>query len=106
MCIRDSPIPHNYLNPRKCMRDNRNDMSKCVSPKAGPSGRKVETALREAAAVHGAHFRTLYGKICSYAPCPVVQGNKLMWRDKTHISDTFAIQLQPSIKAVMEAALK
>lgn len=99
-------VPHNRLNPRKCLKSNRNDMSRCVSPKAGASGRRIETALRIASAANGAHFRTLYGKICSYGPCPVVQGNKLMWRDKTHVTDVFAVQLQPSIRRMMEAVLR
>jgi hypothetical protein len=99
-------VPHNFGNPRKCLKTNRNDMSRCVSPKAGPAGRKIETALRTGAADNGAHFRTLYGKICSYGPCPVVQGNKLMWRDKTHVTDVFALQLAPSVRNIVEAALR
>jgi hypothetical protein len=98
-------VPHNFGNPRKCLNHSRGDMSNCVSPKAPGYKRKIETALREAAALKGATFRTLYGKICSYDPCPVVQGKILMWRDKSHLTNKFAVQLQPSIRAALEDAL-
>ena len=29
-------------------------------------------------------FRTLYGKVCTYDPCPLVQGDVLVWRDGGH----------------------
>jgi hypothetical protein len=99
-------VPHNSDNPRKCLNHNRNDMSRCVTPKAGPAGRRIEIALKEAARANGADFRTLYGQICSYDPCPVVQGEVLMWRDRGHLTNKFAVVLQPSMRAIMEEALR
>jgi SGNH domain (fused to AT3 domains) len=99
-------VPHNFGNPRKCLNHSRDDMSRCVSPKAGPAGRRIEIALKDSARANGAQFRTLYGQICSYDPCPVVQGHILMWRDKSHITNTFAVQLQPSVRAIVEEALQ
>ena len=99
-------VPHNRVNPRRCLNHNRNDMSKCVTRKAGAPGRQIEIGLRQTAYANGAHFRTLYGKICSYDPCPVVQGNKLIWRDHGHVTNRFAVQLQPAVQNIIEAALK
>jgi hypothetical protein len=99
-------VPHNSSNPRRCLSHNRGDMSMCVSPRAGPEGRTIETALRATARASGAHFGTLSGKVCSYDPCPVVQGRILMWRDKGHLTNTFAVQLKPSIRALMVEALR
>ena len=99
-------VPHNSDNPRRCLAHNRRDISRCVSPKAGPGGRKIEIALRDTARANGAYFRTLYGKICSYDPCPVVQGHVLMWRDHSHITNKFAVVLQPSMRAILEEALR
>ena len=36
----------------------------------------------------------------------LVQGNILVWRDKNHVTDTFAKQLQPTFRAMLEAALR
>jgi hypothetical protein len=99
-------VPHNSDNPRKCLAHNRDDMSRCVSAKAGIGGRQIEVALKDAARAKGAGFRTLYGKICSYDPCPVVQGHVLMWRDRSHITNKFAVVLQPSMRVVLEEALR
>ncbi len=100
------PVPRNSVDPRLCLLRNRRDMSKCVTPRATARGSSTEGALRSGAAASGAHFRTLSGKICSYDPCPVVQGNKLVWRDKGHITDTFARQLQRSVKGAIESAMR
>ena len=99
-------VPHNFDNPRKCLNHNRNDMSRCVTPKAGPAGRRIEIALKEAARANDADFRTLYGQICSYDPCPVVQGDVLMWRDRGHLTNKFAVVLQPSMRAIIEESLR
>ncbi len=99
-------VPHNSDNPRRCLAHSRGDMSRCVSPKAGLGGRQIEVALKDTARASGAGFRTLYGKICSYDPCPVVQGHVLMWRDRSHITNKFAVVLQPSMRAVLEEALR
>jgi hypothetical protein len=81
-------------------------MSRCVTRKAGAPGRQIEIGLRETARANGATFRTLHGKICSYDPCPVVQGDILMWRDRGHLTNKFAVKLQPSMRAAIEDALE
>jgi hypothetical protein len=50
-------------------------------------------------------YDTLYDQICTYDPCPVIQGDVLMWRDGSHLSETFARQLQPSIERILTDAL-
>lgn len=99
-------VPDSDVNPRKCLNHNRSDMSKCVTKKAGPAGRQIEMALRDTARANRATFRTLYGKICSYDPCPVVQGSVLMWRDRGHVTNRFAVQLQPSMRDILEDAIR
>ena len=99
-------VPHNRGNPRKCLKHNRGDISACATPKAGPEWRKIEHALKATTKARGATWGGLYGQICSYDPCPLVQGNILVWRDKSHVTDTFAKQLQPTFRALLEAALR
>ncbi len=98
-------VPPNYGNPRTCLARNPRDISACVTPKPPAWSRRVELGLRRAARAGGADFRTLFGKICSYDPCPLVQGQILMWRDKSHLTNTFAVKLQPSMRAILERAL-
>ncbi len=98
-------VPRNLWDPRKCLGRNRGNISACVSPKEPGSKRRVESALREGARAKGASFRTLYAKICSYEPCPVVQGNLMMWRDQTHLTDTFVTKLHPSFRAILESTV-
>jgi hypothetical protein len=99
-------LPHNAGNPRNCLMQNRQDISACASPKGGAIGRKIEHVLKATAKARDARYGAVYGKVCSYDPCPLVQGNILVWRDKNHITDTFARQLQPTFRRWLEAALR
>ena len=94
-------VPDNRGNPVRCLRRNRDDISACASRREPRSARTIETALRRAAADGGAAFRTLYSKICTYDPCPLVQGKVLMWRDEDHLSETFTRRLEPSLDALL-----
>lgn len=99
-------VPHNQRNPQKCLTRNRGDMSRCVTKKPSAKQRQIEFGLRNTARAEGASYRTLFGKICSYDPCPVVQGDILMWRDRSHVTNRFAVQLRPSMRAIIEDALR
>ena len=94
-------VPDNRGNPVRCLRRSRDDISACASPREPRSGRTIEAALRRAAADKGAAFRTLYSKICTYDPCPLVQGKVLVWRDEDHLSETFTRHLEPAVDALL-----
>ncbi len=94
-------VPDNRGNPLRCLRKHGRDISACVTSREPRSGRSIEAALRQAAAARGAAFRTLYSKICTYDPCPLVQGKIMVWRDEDHLSETFANQLEPSVRALL-----
>jgi hypothetical protein len=40
--------------------------------------------------------------VCSYDPCPVIVGDVLMWRDRSHLTATFARQLAPWFVTILE----
>ena len=40
-------------------------------------------------------------EVCSYDPCPLVQGEILMWRDGSHLTRTIVEQLTPSIREML-----
>ena len=93
--------PRNTRNPVKCLRARPRDMSACVTPVVPPSARRIDQAVREAARASGARYRGLRGKICSYKPCPLVQGSVLVYRDKGHLTVTFTRLLAPSLRAML-----
>jgi len=98
-------VPGNAANPLICLRQHKRDMSACTTRREPPKARQIEAALRQAAANKGARFRTLYGKICSYDPCPVVHGDVLLWRDGGHLTATFVATLVPSLRTLLGNAL-
>ena len=98
-------VPDTRGNPVECLKADRSDMSRCTSRRKPLSARKVELAVREVVAEEGQRFGTLHGKICPYDPCPVVQGNKLIWRSYGHLSATFARVLTPSLRKIIRSAL-
>ena len=98
-------VPRNSEHPVRCLKAHRGDMSRCLTRRHAPWERKVEKALRVAVAEQGEQFATLYYKICSYDPCPIVQGKTFMWRDRSHMSGTFARRLTPSVRKILRDAL-
>ena len=98
-------VPRNAGNPVRCLKLHRDDMSACVTARRPAAKRAVEKALRAAALSGGRRFGTLHDQVCTYDPCPVVQGRTLMWRDGGHLTTTFARQLTPSVRALLAAAL-
>ena len=99
-------VPHNSGNPISCLKSHTSNMSACLTRREPRSKRTIEIALRQAAAAKGAQFGTLFGKICTYDPCPVVQGNILIWRDRHHLTATFANKIAPSVSTLVMAGLR
>ena len=98
--------PRNFRgNPVRCLRRNPADISACVTRRQPEAARSMDVGLQQAASVSRARYDTLFEQICSYDPCPVIQGDVLMWRDGSHLSETFASQLKPSIERILTDAL-
>jgi hypothetical protein len=94
-------IPYNRVNPVGCLTRNKKNISKCVTSRQPLRKRKIELALEQAARVKGATFRRFYDKVCSYDPCPVIQGDVLMYRDRGHFTATFTAQLTPTFRKML-----
>lgn len=99
-------FPLNKKEPVTCLRKNRKDMSVCLTAREPFAVRTVEKAIRDATRQQGEYFRTMNDKICPYSPCPAVQGNVLVWRDKKHITGTIARRLTPSFKTLVKDIVK
>ena len=94
-------VPSNSDNPVICLRKHLGNLSACETPREAPSARPIEAAIRAAARDKGARFGTIYDRVCSYDPCPLVQGEILMWRDSSHLTRTIVEQLTPSIAEML-----
>ena len=97
--------PDNEGDPVTCLQRNRGNIAACAVRPTAAKKRRFEVAERQAALAAGAQFRSLYGKVCSYDPCPLVQGDILMWRDHAHLTATFVKQLTPAVREVLRSAL-
>jgi hypothetical protein len=98
-------VPRNRDNPVICLTRHRKDQSECQSPRLSPASRAIEVAIRRVAAAEGARHRTLYSRICTYDPCPLVQGDVLMWRNRGHLTKTFVMRLTPTMRQFLREAL-
>ncbi|MEX1334853.1 MAG: SGNH hydrolase domain-containing protein [Candidatus Limnocylindrales bacterium] len=94
-------IPYNRVNPVGCLRRNKKNISKCVTSRQPLYKRKIELAIEQAVTVRGATFRRFYNKVCTYDPCPIIQGDVLMYRDRGHFTATFAAQLTPTFRKML-----
>ncbi len=98
-------VPQNWKHPVKCLKQYPRNMAKCTSRWQPLAKRGVEQGVRRAIENTGQRFATLYYKICPTDPCPLVQGKILMWRDKSHLSGTFARKLTPSVRKILQPIL-
>ena len=99
-------VPRNTRDPVTCLKHNRGDMSRCVTPRESGASLVVADALRRATRSQGEYHRSLNGQICPYDPCPLVQGTTMVWRDKSHLTGTFARKLMPSFRRMVNDVLK
>ncbi len=98
-------VPRNDGDPVACLSADPGDISACASPREAPEERTMERALRAGAKASGALFDTLHDSICTYDPCPLVHGDVLVWRDRSHLSATFSGHLTPALQQMLREAL-
>ncbi|MEX1296477.1 MAG: SGNH hydrolase domain-containing protein [Candidatus Limnocylindrales bacterium] len=98
-------VPQNWKHPVRCLKLHPRNMARCTSRWQPLAKRTVEKALREAVDARGERFATLYYKVCPTDPCPLVQGKTMMWRDKSHLTGSFARKLTPSVRKILRPIL-
>jgi hypothetical protein len=88
-----------------CLRRHPKNISKCTT-KAVPSAKRfIDNAIKTGARQSGAEYGSLYYRICSYDPCPLVHGKVLVYRDGGHLTETFAKRIKPSIAEMLDDKL-
>lgn len=98
--------PYVDVNPATCLADDPGDLSACTSSRTSAIDRDFDQAERETTEAAGATYADLTDLVCPYSPCPAVVGDVLIYRNRDHITATFAEQLTPAVGAVVEAALE
>lgn len=78
----------------------------CRIPESQVLGVGVRTRERVAADVGGATYLDLTKAICAGFPCRVVRNDVVMFRDKHHLTNTFAATLRDSLGAALDRALR
>jgi hypothetical protein len=93
-----SDTPQMNGEPVPCLKRNPRNISACTTRRPVAMASFARRVERVAAKAAGAQTRNLNDKICSYDPCPLVQGNVMMWRDHGHLTATFSRRLWPSMR--------
>jgi hypothetical protein len=98
--------PKSAVNPIHCLRRDPSDLSACETLRMPPSAAVTNAALRAAMKKAGGAYRTLQREICPYRPCPLVQGDVLVYRDQGHLTVTFTRRLAPALRAKLVPLLE
>jgi peptidoglycan/LPS O-acetylase OafA/YrhL len=102
--IRDTPYPG--FNVLDCLAQHPSEISACVVSIAAS---KLTSLAREidnrGARDGGALLIDPAGWLCTADGCPLVIGNALVYRDWSHLSDTYARLLAPYLGPALDAAL-
>ena len=97
--------PKSVVNAPRCLQRHRRDMSACVTLQVPASAARLDAVLRRTMRGGGGAYRTLHDRICPYQPCPLVQGDVLIYKDKGHLTVTFTKRLAPSLRAELAPLL-
>ncbi len=98
--IRDTPVSASDVP--SCVSEDLQNLQSCAFRRV--RDRDKEFDVRAARAAPGAHLIDLTAEICPGDLCRAVIGNALVYRDKSHLTATFARTLSPWIEAGLREA--
>jgi peptidoglycan/LPS O-acetylase OafA/YrhL len=93
--------PKSSVDPPVCLSKHRDDSLACTTPMADAIASARLAAERTVAAAAGAVFVDPTPWVCPSDPCPVVIGRYLVYRDRHHLTATFAAALAGALGAVL-----
>jgi hypothetical protein len=90
-----------------CVSANLDHLDRCAvaRKKAIVSGQSDELAQDQLGALPGLHYLDLNDSVCPGTRCPAVIGNVLVYRDKDHLTATYATTLAPVLLAQLQPLL-
>jgi hypothetical protein len=98
--IQDTPA--SASNVPGCVSEDLQHLESCAFPRV--HDRDKEFDVRAARAAPGGHLIDINREICPDNLCRAVIGNALVYRDKSHLSATFARTLAPGIERGLKRA--
>jgi len=88
-----------------CLEHHPQDIGACDVPRSVGIREAHNTLEASLARAANASFASMNPWVCPYVLCPVVIGRRLMWRDRHHLTVTFAKQLAPALDRIVVTAL-
>jgi peptidoglycan/LPS O-acetylase OafA/YrhL len=98
--IRDTPASASDVP--SCVSEDLEDLGACAFPRVRDPDKEYD--VRAAKHTPGAHLIDLTAEICPGEVCRAVIGNALVFRDKSHLTATFARTLSPWIETGLREA--
>jgi hypothetical protein len=90
--------PHPGMDVYECVAENPEKLSRCAfdrKAKLRASSHPVQYAAAEG--LDGVEIVDLFDAICPLSSCPPVIGNVLIYREGSHLTDTFVRSLTPRL---------
>src|SRR5690606_9919936 len=101
----DNPTPGDAAPVYDCVATNRDDLGACTFNRAeGIASSGAPTLQAAAAEVEGVVVLDLTDHICPQERCFPVIGNVLVYRQGSHLTNTYAMSLVPQLVKQLEAA--
>ncbi len=100
--ILDSPYPG--FDVPTCLSGALRDWSRCAFPRSASTTPDPVRVLLDAGLVRGVAQLDVTDLICPDATCPAASGGVLLYRDESHLSDTFVRALLPAFTVRLDTA--
>ncbi|HEY5976635.1 MAG TPA: SGNH hydrolase domain-containing protein, partial [Solirubrobacterales bacterium] len=91
-----SDIPNSDNDVPSCVSEDLGNLESCAFPRVVDRDREFDS--RAARAAPGANLIDITGEICPRGLCRAVIGDALVYRDKSHLTATFARTLAPGLE--------
>lgn len=92
--------------PADCLSAHLDDTAPCDAPRSQALNREIQHAEVTAASRTATPVIDLTPYLCNGTICPAIQGNTLVFRDKHHLTATFASLLAPTLGAQLGPYLR
>jgi peptidoglycan/LPS O-acetylase OafA/YrhL len=93
--------PYWASDPPECLSENLDNVLACAQPRSKVTSPAWTSVEREVASRTGASYVDTTGWACPSAPCPVVIGRYLVYRDRHHLSTPFVLALRHRLEAAL-----